>query len=108
MSDVLDLSRIDIITDGDESVRNELLKLFLATTDRTETALQQTLDANDTEGWSDAAHELKGAAQNLGADALGELCQQAETTSSDEERNALLPQIKELTQQVRNLITELV
>ncbi len=70
-------TRIEAITDGDESLKKELLSLFFETYIRCKDVLDNTKDDNDA-AWRDAAHELKGAAGTLGFERIEKNCRAVE------------------------------
>lgn len=79
----LDLTALRAITDGDAALEAELFSMFLETGKRCLIKLQDALSA--PEPWSEAAHELKGMALQLGALRLQNLCSQAELMPASEE-----------------------
>lgn len=73
----IDSSRLDMITEGDEATKKELLDLFFATVGRCTMVMDNKADEND-EAWREAAHELKGAAGTLGFTHVAEICRSVE------------------------------
>jgi HPt (histidine-containing phosphotransfer) domain-containing protein len=74
----LDLKRLDDITDGDVSLKKELLGMFFATFERCIAVMQS--GNSDEKAWREAAHELKGAANTMGFEDLGLICREVERT----------------------------
>ena len=59
---------------GDLTVVDEVLGLF-----QQQAEMWSPMLDSGTEGWRDAVHTVKGAARGVGAHALGEACERAET-----------------------------
>ncbi len=74
----VDMDHLNLFTDGDKDEEKELLDLFFEQADLSLTQLRSTLKSDDHEAWKKAAHRLKGAAANLGANPLSIACAQAE------------------------------
>lgn len=94
---LIDLDHLEKYVAGDLALRDEILSIF---TDQAE-ALMAQLDVSQTdEGWKNTAHALKGAARGVGAWALGDLCEEAESLigqipAKHEQRSALLILIRQ-------------
>jgi HPt (histidine-containing phosphotransfer) domain-containing protein len=84
----VDFAHLESYAAGDDALIEEVLELF-----REQLALWlRLLDPNGPQqGWRDAAHTLKGSALGVGAFALAETCDAAETaTDADLGRRLLL------------------
>jgi HPt (histidine-containing phosphotransfer) domain-containing protein len=84
MTTLVDFDRLQSFTDGDRQLEAELATLFLATAEGYLAELALALD--DVAAWRATAHNLKGAAGNIGAVALAELAATAERTLPDPAR----------------------
>src|SRR5262249_1596572 len=94
----LDLTRLRAITDGDADLERTLFGLFGDTMRRCCAGLAEHVEGAQ---WQALAHELKGAAANMGAMALTDLCAAAEKTQGKEQRRRMLVQIEEECSNVR-------
>ena len=70
---MIDLTRLQSITEGDKATEKMLLTMFYDTTCRILSDLQ-----NHNGEWKKLVHELRGAAANLGLSLLAEACKEAE------------------------------
>ena len=68
----------EIDADGSAGVLIEVIGMYLADADRHVARLRAALEQRDVGELDRVAHALKSASQNVGASALGELCQQLE------------------------------
>ncbi len=74
----ISLERLNAITDGDPELRREILTLFKSSCDRCMATMLEH-EADETgDSWSNALHELKGAADNLGFEAVADIAREAE------------------------------
>ncbi len=88
----IDLEHLQMFTDGDPDQERELIDLFMDQADENILMLQQSLDGSDNEAWKSAAHRLKGASANFGANRLCDIASEGEQShnySSDEKENIL-------------------
>jgi HPt (histidine-containing phosphotransfer) domain-containing protein len=76
-SGVVDFGYLEGFVAGDRQVVFEVLTLFRQQAE----AWAGSLDADDP-GWRDVAHTIKGAARGIGANALGDLCAEAEAAGA--------------------------
>ena len=75
---VMDWERLRMFTDGDPEEEKELIAMFTTYAEESLEILKaRCLDGEDEE-WKKAAHKLKGSAANLGAQALSDVCFEAE------------------------------
>jgi two-component system, sensor histidine kinase and response regulator len=74
----LDLERLRLVTDGESSLEEELLSIFLESSRETLHELHSALEAGDARLLRAHAHTLKGSSRTIGAIALGELAYELE------------------------------
>jgi len=75
----VDLVHMRMFTDGDQVIEKELFSIFVTQAELNIQSLENYSDAQEkAENWRKAAHKFKGAAANLGAHALSEICSTAE------------------------------
>jgi HPt (histidine-containing phosphotransfer) domain-containing protein len=79
LSGAVDFTVLERMTGGEDSVTDEVLGLFSQ-----QAAMWSPLLDVREEGWRDAVHTLRGAGAGIGADALAEACQAAETAEKAE------------------------
>ena len=68
---------------GASELISELIEAFGADTAPRLGQMRQALANADTKGLSDAAHTIKGSAQQMGADAMASICQELELAAMD-------------------------
>jgi HPt (histidine-containing phosphotransfer) domain-containing protein len=74
----VNLSQLRDLTDGNEELEQSLFELFYTSSEENLTYLEANCtDAEDVD-WKRNAHSLKGAAKNIGAEKLGEICAKAQ------------------------------
>ena len=66
-----------MFTDGDLEEEQALIEMFVTYAEESLDILKSCRDGED-ESWKKAAHKLKGSAANLGAQALSDMCYEAE------------------------------
>ncbi len=74
----VDLDHLLMFTEGNMDEERELLDLFFDQAELSVLELRASLEDEAQERWKKAAHRMKGAAANLGANALSGLCASAE------------------------------
>jgi HPt (histidine-containing phosphotransfer) domain-containing protein len=82
LSDPLDRSQIELLLsldDGEGAALQEIVEEYLTMSAEGRVQLLRALDEGDTHGVEHAAHTLKGASANVGANALAEVCAAMET-----------------------------
>ena len=77
LTGAVDFAYLEHFALNDATVIDEVLALF-----REQAALWAPMLDPGVDGWRDAVHTIKGAARGLGAFALGEACDRAETAGS--------------------------
>lgn len=86
----LDRARLAGFTEGDEQLERELTALFVGAAER---YLGEMRCSTGNDGrWRRAAHALKGASANIGADRLAELARLAEQEPAARERLGAMEQ----------------
>jgi HPt (histidine-containing phosphotransfer) domain-containing protein len=74
----VNLSQLRDLTDGDADLEKSLFEMFYTSSDENIEYIENNCtDAHD-EVWKRNAHSLKGAAKNIGADKLGDICTKAQ------------------------------
>ena len=77
LTGAVDFAYLERFALDDAQVIDEVLALF-----REQAALWAPMLNPDVDGWIDAVHTIKGAARGVGAFALGDACDRAETTGA--------------------------
>ena len=75
---IFDLKALREITDGDAEIERQLVRLFCKCADNCIGRLQAMVMSGESEPWHMILHEFKGAAGNIHADMLAELCSKYE------------------------------
>lgn len=75
MTDPIDMDRLRLITGGDRDVEHTIFTMIAETGERCLSILRET---NDNDAWTKATHEIRGAAANIGAQAMAAVCKIAE------------------------------
>ena len=70
----LDLNALRSLTEGDPDIERELAMLFCATAERCLVTLSGFAIEPEEKPWAACLHELRGAALNMHADELADLC----------------------------------
>ncbi len=94
----IDLDHLEQYIGGDVALRDEILTIF---DEQARMWVSRLNLAEDDEVWRNAAHALKGAARGVGAWAIGDLCEAAETLIAGApekvaKRRAILAMISQL------------
>lgn len=97
----VDLDHLAGFTDGDPRLESELAELYLSTADVYLDKLAQALAAGGP--WTETAHALKGASNNLGARRVAELARRAEHTEPHAEE---LQALRDAVQEVRRFFAD--
>jgi HPt (histidine-containing phosphotransfer) domain-containing protein len=74
----LDFTNLRKITGGDAILESELFQIFLDSAHECLCFLQESVKTNDETLWRTQAHAFKGISFSIGADALGNLCKNAQ------------------------------
>lgn len=79
MGQMLNLERLRSITQGNRALEAKIRDLYQKTGEKCLSVLHgMARNDNDPHAWHDACHELKGASANIGAEAMQEICAEAE------------------------------
>ncbi|MDX1949696.1 MAG: ATP-binding protein [Rickettsiales bacterium] len=82
-NDPVDLNHLSLFTDGDKKEERELTSLFFEQAKLSITSLAEALAYDNLDEWRDAAHKLKGASANFGANNLSNIALDAEKFFSE-------------------------
>jgi CheY-like chemotaxis protein len=104
----VNLSHIHSYADGDQEEENMLFSLFIDQAKNSVQSLKENLEIQNHAGWCHAAHKLKGASANLGAEQLAELCQMAEHHDSGLADEDLLHAIQAEFEKVDSFLNHLI
>lgn len=99
MNALFDFARLASFAEDDRTLEQELCGMFLVTADRYLDDMHRAIGC--AEAWAAEAHRLKGAAANIGADALAELALAAEQDQPDPGR---LAQLQDALAETRQLL----
>ena len=77
IAEIMDWELLRMFTDDDPEEERALIEMFITYAEESLEILKTCSDGEDEE-WKKAAHKLKGSAANLGAQALSDICFQAE------------------------------
>jgi len=94
---VFDWDHLNEFTDGDKETETMLITMFLENLDLDLQNLQQSFHDNDFTEWEAMAHKLCGSSSHMGAFALADICDQAQSLSAAE-----AGRMKELHQLILN------
>lgn len=105
----IDLPALRDVFGADPDDEAMLFDVFFETSLEDLQKLEQSLESNDIEAWTNAAHKLKGSAANIRAKPMAEACLQAEKNAgaSVEEKQAYLDQIRHLREQLQTHLSSL-
>jgi|GEM_PF-3518863 len=105
---ILNLQQLRKLTQGDVAIEQELAVLFCATAERCLASLQASAaDAGKGAQWPLLLHELRGAALNLYAQELAELCRQYEPLATVPQRQSAASELLLAYGQLRTQLTPL-
>ena len=91
MALVCNFDRLKAISMGDEEFAEELVRVFLDDAADQIEKLRLAVEQSDYGAVSQAAHRLKGAGGNVGADVFAEVCQQMESAAQKNASCELAP-----------------
>ncbi|MBI1274881.1 hypothetical protein GC177_02785 [bacterium] len=102
MTAILNRSRLDEVTSGDKGLRATLTELYCQTLERCVTELKSIAHGGkNTDAWYNAAHELKGASGNVGAEEMADLCRRMEHAAPESWPEAL-EELEDATEAVQS------
>lgn len=109
MSNVVDLTNLRSMTDGDVELERALFEEFNSSCDASINTLTGATADESAEKWRSAAHAMKGISSNLGAQRLAELCKRAQEISNQgmSEKHNVLEEIKSEYAQVKTFLDEM-
>ncbi len=87
---IINLDHLDQFTDGDDEEEKMIFEMFDSAGKVSVTELKDHVKNGDSEIWRKAAHKLKGASANLGAEKLSEKCLKLEQAYEDSDENKKL------------------
>ncbi|MBC7982625.1 MAG: response regulator, partial [Candidatus Obscuribacterales bacterium] len=102
-ADSLDWRRVEEITDGDDAFASELLQTFIDSTDAALQEAQAAWREQDRTGLARAAHKLKGASANVGANILHALAQSLELRADGGDTDQIEGALAELAEETASL-----
>ena len=96
MNEVIDLSQLRELTDGDKEMELALFEMFESSFNQTLESLEQLCSDEANDNWRKESHALKGTAANIGAGNLANICatSQAASSESANKKRELLDAIK--------------
>lgn len=104
----IDLVHLSKFTMGRRDLEAEILGLFRQQLAASLARLAAAAaDAGNDRAWREAAHTLKGSARGVGAWALGDACQKAETLDCGDARLAVIAVLDPLVTSATRFIDEL-
>lgn len=105
----INLDNLRDITGGDQEMEDMLLSMFITDSEEILNSLENESKDGESVIWSEQAHALKGAAENLGATRLAELSLDAQLmrVATADKRKQLLGAIREEFELVVNYIQSL-
>ena len=104
----VNISHLEMFTEGDKEMERELFSLFSEQADLTLDDMEQYCEESHANEWKSAAHKLKGAAANLGAEKLSALCFEAESgfTAPRDKKRAILSSIRKSYKEVQSFLDQ--
>ena len=106
--DVLDTDQLDVWAGGDSAVVRDLLATFEGELGDTERDIDSSLGAGDLARVAQAAHRLKGAAQSIGAKAVGRVALELEQAGKAADRQRCQDARGDLAVELRRLKSAMV
>lgn len=76
---IFDWQRLHEFTEGDKDAENEIIRIFIENMQVDLNHLQKSFNDENYEEWDNWAHKLYGACSHIGARALAEICDKAQT-----------------------------
>lgn len=104
--EVVDLTNLRTMTDGDVEMERELFQEFFTSCESNILQLAHSIRDKNLESWRAHAHAIKGVAYNLGATRLGDLCKHAQENpeQGSAEKLAALEEIQASYQAVKQFL----
>lgn len=109
MTEAVNLDNLHEMTGSDPDLEKELFGVFLTSAEKCLEAMRASTGVGAEETWRTQAHAWKGMSLNLGADTLGRLCAQAQSSNNaaESEKKALLEQIEAAYAEVKTFLQPL-
>lgn len=109
MSNIIDFNIINNLKEiGDQEFLVELIDIFLGQSQDLIDEIKSGAEKKDNQIITKAAHKLKGSCLNLGAMSMGEVCQDIEHTSRDNNLSDIELKINELMSLHKETCEELI
>ncbi|WP_024304490.1 ATP-binding protein [Pseudogulbenkiania sp. MAI-1] len=102
-SEPVDRSALEVYSNGDRGVEQEILQDYLQSNQEDVDALRAAVEANDSQRVAWAAHRIKGASRMVGAMALGEAAEALEKTARQPEPGKFGPLMAEFEVRLQEL-----
>ncbi len=96
-----DRSRLDDICAGNEELRKRILDEFVRSSPDQVRQLREKLSINDQSAVSHIAHGLKGSSRAIGANLLGNLCEELERGSSTQAGDRLEGELQRIFEAIK-------
>jgi len=104
----MNLELLRSISEGDTGTEKELVAIFVEESDANLKGLQENCRDGTHAQWVEFAHTMKGSASNMGADALSQLCKQAQhSEDSADVRSVYLRKIEKEYLMVKDYLKKL-
>jgi HPt (histidine-containing phosphotransfer) domain-containing protein len=101
MTASIDLAHLEQYVFGDRALLDEILTIFI---EQASMWIERMDPSLDDEAWRSAAHTLKGASRGVGAWALGDLAEKAETLVGGDKTAARTEMLESLRQSAEETI----
>jgi PAS domain S-box-containing protein len=108
-SNVINLDRLNVFTDGNLEEEKEIVDLFISEISKSIKNLEEIdIKTDEQKQWKKITHKMKGASSNIGAEALEELCQIAEKTKLQDNKNKvdMLSKLSNELEKIKNFRNE--
>lgn len=109
MTNPVNLENLREMTGGDRSLEKELFDVYITSAEECLKGLKANIGPGAEEAWRTQAHAWKGMSLNLGAEALGKLCAEAQMnhTAPTEQKQQLLAVVEEEYAKVKAYLADL-
>ena len=91
---IFDLAALRELTDGDPAIERQILGLFCETAESCLSVLERLSQEDKEEEWQQVVHALRGAASNIRAEKLVELCTKYEYMPLSSRRIGALAELR--------------
>lgn len=93
-SKFLNIEELREITDGDRTIERKFVEMFMQNLQSSLVRLEPLIEADVENNWPKIIHELKGAAANIRAERLHQICSHAESLIVHEDKQAAYDKIR--------------